>query len=163
MTVIPMKQITGRHVLFMMIGFFCVMLVANGIFVYLALSTFRGLENPNAYQDGVNYNQRIEAAQKQAALGWSHQLVLTSGGALELKLVNSDASPVTGVTVSGEVRRPVGGDKSHSLHFEEMGKGIYRADIGQNIIGNWIVSLEATRSQSAIYRIKERLWLKPNS
>lgn len=167
MTAISMKQLTGRHVLFMLIGFFGVMLMANAIFVYFALSTFRGLENPNAYQDGVNYNLRIEAGQKQAALGWSHEIVANMPEKLELHLFDKNGEPLTGLIVSGALRRPIGELSGELMKFEEAGGGIYRADLKQLEAGNWIVSLEASRMNSygpeILYRIKERLWLKPNS
>jgi hypothetical protein len=36
------KPIAGRHVLLALIGFFGLMLIANGFFVYFALATFSG-------------------------------------------------------------------------------------------------------------------------
>ena len=35
----------GRHVLMSLIGFFGLMLIANGLFVYFALSTFTGSDS----------------------------------------------------------------------------------------------------------------------
>ena len=96
MTATAMKQLTGRHVLFALLGFFGVMLIANGFFIYFALSTYQGLDNPNAYERGVNYNQRIEAAEKQAALGWSHQVVAGDVGKLQVIIRDKTGEPVTG-------------------------------------------------------------------
>jgi len=166
MTATAMKQITGRHVLFALIGFFGVILIANGIFIYFALSTYQGLDNPNAYERGVNYNERIEAAEKQAALGWSHQLV-AGAGKLELRIHDKAGKPVTGLIVSGEIRRAVGEEMGLPLKFEGSADGVYRAEAERVEPGNWIVSLEAARLQSdgleIEYRIKERVWLKPSS
>ena len=168
MTAAAMKQFTGRHVLLILIGFFGLMLVANGIFVYFALSTYQGLDNPNAYERGVNYNQRIEAAEKQAALGWSHQLVAGDTGELEVAIRDRTGQPVTGLIVSGEIRRAVGGEAAGlPLKLESAGDGLYRASAAGAEPGNWIVWLDAARLQGngmeTVYRMKERLWLKPNS
>lgn len=167
MTATAMKQITGRHVLFALIGFFGVMFIANGIFIYLALSTFHGLDNPNAYERGLNYNDRIEAADKQSALGWSHQVVAVGGGELQVSIRDRTGQPVTGLIVSGEIRRAVGDEAGLSLKLESAGNGLYRASAAEAEPGNWIVSLDAARLQGngmeTLYRIKERVWLKPNS
>ncbi len=167
MSVITMKEITGRHVLFGLLGFFGVMLIANGIFIYFALSTFEGVDNPNAYRQGLQYNQRIEAERRQAALGWTHAVSLKTADRLELSIQGPDGKPVTGLVVNGMIRRPVAADAVQQLAFEETGLGLYAARMATLPPGNWIVSLKAVRSrpqgEEMVYRIKERLWLKPNS
>ena len=167
MSDIMMKEITGRHVLFWLLGFFGVMLMANGIFIYFALSTFEGVDNPNAYKQGLQYNQRIEAERRQAALGWTHAVSLKTADRLELSVQGRDGKPVSGLAVNGTVTRPVAADAAQELAFEETGLGVYAANMTALPPGNWIVSLKAIRSrpqgEDMVYRIKERLWLKPNS
>jgi len=167
MTATTMKQITGRHVLFYLLGFFGVMLIANGIFIYFALSTFHGLDNPNSYERGLNYNQRIEAAERQASLGWSHEITLGAAETLEVSFSDKAGKPVNGLIVGGEIRRPVGQEAGQPVKFESVGDGMYRASADGIQPGNWIVSLQASRLHSqgleTVYRMKERLWLKPNS
>ena len=51
-----MKELTGRHVLYMILGFFGVVLLANVVFVYLAMDTFTGLATEGAYVKGLSYN-----------------------------------------------------------------------------------------------------------
>ena len=166
MTVIAVKEITGRHVLIGLLGFFGIMLFVNGIFVYIALSTFNGLENPNAYRDGLHYNQRIAAAERQAALGWSHRLAVGEAGRLEVTIEDKAGKAVSGLAVNGDIRRPVGDGPAQPLAFDEVGSGTYAAKSAGLAPGNWIVSLDARRprggSEPTVYRIKERLWLKPH-
>ncbi len=38
------KEITGRHVLFLMLGFFAVIIATDSFLVYKAISTFGGIE-----------------------------------------------------------------------------------------------------------------------
>lgn len=165
MTAISMKQLTGRHVLFALLGFFGVMLLANGIFLYFALSTFNGLQNPNAYQEGVNYNARIEAARRQDALGWSHSLTLANSGRVEVMIKDGSGGAVSGLSINGTIARPASDRFTHELAFSEAGLGLYRATVENIEPGNWIVSLQAAKtgaSEDPVYRLKERLWLKPN-
>ena len=51
--------IRGGHVLAAMLAFFAVIIVADATLIYKALTTFGGVDNPNAYRQGVAYNQRI--------------------------------------------------------------------------------------------------------
>lgn len=165
MTVTTMKELTGRHVLYSLIGFFGVMLLANGIFLYLAVTTFNGLDTPNAYQEGVNYNERIEAARKQAVLGWSHKLTLTENGRVELLVKDKAGDAVSGLKVSGTIARPVSNSTTQELAFKEVSLGLYAAPADNIDAGNWVITLSAAKSASetdVLYRLKERLWLKPN-
>jgi nitrogen fixation protein FixH len=160
-----MKELTGRHVLMALFGFFGVMLLANGIFLYFAVSTFNGLENPNAYQDGVNYNARIEASRRQAALGWAHEVTLTKDGRLELSMMDRNRAAVSGLKISGTITRPASDLFTRDLEFQEVAPGVYAAPVNDIDSGNWIAALSAADTGSgteAIYRLKERLWLKPN-
>lgn len=167
MTTIRRKEITGRHVLIGLGAFFGAMLIANAIFVYFALSTFQGLDNPNAYEDGLNYNKRIAAAEEQAALGWSHEVSADSAGLIVIAITDEAGSAVTGLSVNGEIGRPVGADGRDPLAFREDAAGIYKARLRAPDPGSWIISANAADGASAnarpVYRIKERLWLKPNS
>ena len=62
-TMKPVRPLTGKHVLAMFIAFFAVVF---GV----ATSTFGGVETDSAYKVGLAYNDQLEAARKQAALGW---------------------------------------------------------------------------------------------
>jgi nitrogen fixation protein FixH len=163
MTTNTMKQLTGRHVLFGLFGFFGVMLLVNGIFLYFALTTFNGLENPNAYQDGVNYNMRIEAERRQATLGWTHEVSLTQGGRLDVSVKDRSGNAVTGLSVIGTLVRPVSDRFAREIELDEVKPGLYAAEVSNIQSGNWIVALSANDTGSDVtYRLKERLWLKPN-
>ena len=158
------RQMHGRHVAFILAGFFGVMLAVNGIFIYLAVTTFNGLEN-DAYQKGLHYNERIRAADRQAALGWSHKLTLAPDGGVLVSVSNRQGAPVSGLSVAGEIARPVADRFTSTLAFRETGPGTYLAPAASLPPGNWMVSLQATRAESpsgqTAYQIKERLWLKP--
>lgn len=69
-TMKPARQLTGKHVLAMFIAFFAVVVTVNMIMFRAATSTFGGVETDSAYKVGLAYNDQLEAARKQAALGW---------------------------------------------------------------------------------------------
>lgn len=69
-TMKPVRPLTGKHVLAMFIAFFAVVIGVNMIMFRAATSTFGGVETDSAYKVGLAYNDQLEAARKQAALGW---------------------------------------------------------------------------------------------
>jgi nitrogen fixation protein FixH len=166
MTAMANKEFTGRHLLIILISFFGVMLAVNAVFIYLALSTFSGLERPSAYQDGLKYNETIEEARAQDALGWSHKVALSPVGRIELTVTGASGEPVPGLAVSGRIERPVATDTRRELVLSEVREGVYAADADGIGPGNWILTLSAAKARpggkDAVYRLKERLWLKPN-
>lgn len=159
------KKLTGHHVLLALFAFFGAMLLANGLFLYFALSTFNGLENPNAYQDGINYNARIEAERRQAALGWTHEVTLSGDGRLALTMKDRKGNALSGLKISGTIMRPASDRFTRELAFQETAPGVYAAQVDGIGSGNWITALSVADSAAgaeAIYRLKERLWFKPN-
>lgn len=70
----PRRGLRGGHVLLVFIGFFVTVFVVNGVMIYEAISTFGGLETPDAYRKGLAYNQRIAEGVAQEQRGWHDTL-----------------------------------------------------------------------------------------
>lgn len=159
-----MRELTGRHVLFIFLGAFGVVFAVNGYMAYQAISTFNGRES-GAYSQGLHYNERIAAATAQAALHWSHRVELSEAGVVQVTLNKETGSPVAGLNLKGEIGRPASSRFTHQLTFTEDKPGVYTASPGVQEAGSWIVALAAMRTRAPdaqpVYRIKERLWLKP--
>ncbi|MEO1193557.1 MAG: FixH family protein [Pseudomonadota bacterium] len=152
------KPWTGRHLLYALLGFFGVMLVANVIFITLALDTFTGVTNKNAYQDGLNYNQRLEAAAAQQALGWTGALTVESGQ-LSLALNDAQGAAVTGLTLQAELRRPTNEIADITLPLQEMLPGVYGAALDLPYKGNWNLMISGQAADGTPFETRTRLWL----
>ncbi len=63
------NEIRGRHVLIAMVAFFGLIALANGIFLYYALTTFGGGEKGSPYRSGLRYNETLAEAAIAAELG----------------------------------------------------------------------------------------------
>ena len=61
------RPLTGRFVLFTLIGFFAVVIGVNGIMMRFAISTLPGTEVDSAYSASLAYQREIAAAQQQNA------------------------------------------------------------------------------------------------
>lgn len=166
------REITGKHVLWGLIAFFGVMFLANGAFVYFAVSSFTGLATENAYRKGLAYNERVAAAERQAASGWRARVDLAPGGdALSLALTDRSGLPVTGLRISAVLGRPATDRFDRALTLRERKPGRYATHLANALSpGQWILRIEAARlppdasapdgGGKVVYRLKRRIWLK---
>ena len=64
------RPLSGRTVLLSLLGFFGIVIAANGALVAFAIGTMPGLETEKPYQAGIGYNAEIAVARAQAGRGW---------------------------------------------------------------------------------------------
>jgi nitrogen fixation protein FixH len=158
------KKLEGKHVLFILFGFFGYMLIANGIFLYVALDTFSGLSTKDAYVKGLNYNAQIEEYETQKARGWHVQLQdsLTGPNKAQLTLDAKDQSGeiLQFDEVSVMVKRPTQSDLDFVVIMAPV-EGQYTVDIDFPVPGNWDVEIYASGGgYEKPYRLEKRLWVK---
>lgn len=154
--------IEGRHVLLALLGFFGIMFLVNGIFLYYAVGTFNGFETRDAYRTGLNYNARIASDEAQASLGW-RPLARYEGeaGRIVVEVRDTRGRAVAGLSVSGEVRRPATDKEDNTVVLAEVSPGRYEAPISL-AAGRWVLSAQAFEGgrSAATFRMKQRLWVR---
>jgi nitrogen fixation protein FixH len=152
--------IKGRHVLLGLIAFFGVMLLANAILLYLAVTTYSGGDTSNAYQKGLHYNATLEAAKLQSERGWRTELAYDDRTRrLILKVLDRTAAPVTGLHVAVSLERPATDRNDRKVALKELGEGIYAAAIDL-APGAWVVAIVSRpgrKGGDSAYRLKQRL------
>lgn len=157
------KRIEGRHVLIALLAFFGVMLLANGIFLYYALGTFNGFETSQAYRKGLTYNTRIAADKIQTSRGWQPVARYEDDkGRLVVEVRDERGRTISGLIVSGEIRRPVTDAADQPVILTEVEPARYAVPV-KLAAGQWILAAEMTgpeASNEAIFRFKQRLWVK---
>ena len=158
------RGLQGRHVLIAVLCFFGTVFLANGIFLYAALSTYTGVVAQEPYRKGLNYNQRIAAGKQQEQLGWNAEVTLTPRAGLDLVLRDTAGAPVSGLFVSGLIGRPSTNERDLEVVLTEVAPGRYGMAVDDLEPGAWLVSLEAkwpaTGATEPVYRLRKRLWLK---
>jgi len=150
----------GRHVLFGLVVFFGVMLIANAALLYLAVSTFSGGDTSNAYQKGLNYNEIVEAAKRQDERGWQSELAYENESRrLMLQIVDKFAAPITGLEVEARLGRPATDKEDRKVELKETGAGVYAATLDL-APGQWVISIASAWDKEggeSAYRLKQRL------
>lgn len=158
--------IRGAHVLWLMLGFFALIITADATMIYNAISTFGGVDNTNAYRDGLAYNQRIARETTQALTGWQDEIeVLHAPPRLRVNLRDRSGAAVTGKRLVATVARPATNRFDLTLPLTELAAGSYEAALPAAHEGSFIVDISAFAAGSLaaepVYQTRRRLWIKP--
>ena len=161
----PPKEwiLTGRFVLFSLLAFFGVIIAVNATMMTLAIKTFSGVDAKNGYETSQNYNKEIAFARQQAERGWVSDVKLEkAGNAVRTQMLLRDASgkPVTGLTVTANLRHPAVRQKDHAVSLTETAPGLYKADEADMASGAWDVSIMAAAGGERVYVSQSRIIVK---
>ncbi|MBT3305036.1 MAG: FixH family protein [Alphaproteobacteria bacterium] len=159
------RPFTGRMALIWVLAFFGVVFAANGALVFFALDSWPGLMTDKAYEEGVAYNQTLDAQAAQARLGWSSTVAFESRGPgtgfLEIRLKDRDNTPVSGVAVRAHFRRPVREGFDVSVILNEIAPGHYGAPVTVSLAGRWYATIKARRKDETVYRMRHEVMVTP--
>lgn len=151
------RELTGRHVLFMLLAFFGVMLSVNVFFTVMAVKSFSGEDVPRSYRQGIEYNKTIERRAAQNALGWSAH-INSAKDKIIIEIRDKEKQPIADLSVSGQLRHPATLSNDQTLEFIQQPNGSYHADIF-GLQGKW--ELEGTaRSETSEFQFEYELWLQ---
>ena len=131
------KPITGRHVLLMLVAFFGIMLIANAVFVVVAVRSFPGEAEKKSYLQGLQFNETLAARAEQKKLGWRAEIVELGRESVEVRLFDEAGAALSGLAVAGDLRRPAFNGADRSLIFDETAAGVYRAEVAPLDLGAW--------------------------
>ena len=123
------------------VAFFLVVLIANLILIYIALSSWTGLETKNHYVKGLKYNEALEGAAAQEKLGWSTRISLDLERGLEgtvsVTVTDKNGNTLSGATVLLKVIRPTHHGYDQDLILAEYAPGRYQTQVVFPLSGNW--------------------------
>lgn len=154
------QKLTGKHVIMYIIGFFVVIFIANGFFIYFAVNTFRGEDNKQSYRQGVEYNKTIAERRKQMALGWNEAIHITADK-MVLTMTNADGKPLSGLNITALFKHPTDLKKDRKLKFAEDLNNNYITNLDADLFGkNWILIIEAKSANGERFKSRNKIWLK---
>ena len=157
------RQLTGRHVLFILLAGFGVVFAVNGVMAWFAIDSFPGLVSKDAYREGLEYNRTIAAREAQEKLGWQVDVAVAGAGttrAVTARFRDRDGHPLSGLRVNAAMVRPVAAGSDRRAVLDETAPGDYRAEIALPSLGNWLLDVEAVRRDGTQWRMERSLWLK---
>ncbi|MFN0262465.1 FixH family protein [Tepidamorphus sp. 3E244] len=163
------RKLTGRAVLGWVIGFFAVIFAANAVFLWLAISSFSGIEETSAYKAGQTFARDRAEASAQAERGWQVSTEIERNGAgasLSLSARDHDGAPLRGIAFTAIFLRPADDGGDHVVTMVEREAGIYRGAVEEIIDGQWMVEItgESIDPQSGeqvrLYKSRNRILIK---
>lgn len=161
------RGLSGWHVLGAMLAFFAVIIIADATMIYKAVSTFGGVDNANAYRDGLAYNERIARETRQSTLGWHESIeVLSDPARLRVSLKDAGGGAPGALRIEATLGRPAVNTLDATLRLAEVTPGVFEAPL-ENALGpgTWIATVRvfAAEGEAAepVYQIRRRLWVAP--
>mgnify|MGYP000259454836 FL=1 len=156
-------RITGRMVLFCLIGFFGLISIANAIMIWLAVSSHTGVVVGSAYKAGGEYQSEIDTARAQAARAWAVEADVTragEGAALDVTIRDADGAPVFGLAVTVRLASNVTADADAVATLSEGEVGRYRGAFETVAPGSWTLMIDADRGDDRVYHSENRVMLR---
>lgn len=116
-------RFTGKHMWMVMIGGFGIVVAVNFYMASLAIGGFHGIVVENSYVASQNFNDWIDEAESDKALGWEATGERGSDGFVTVSTVDVPENAI----LSAELRRPLGEREYASLSFAPQQDGSYRS------------------------------------
>jgi nitrogen fixation protein FixH len=157
------RELTGRKVLVMIVGFFAVVFLVNGVMIHLALKTFPGVQEKQPYERGLAYDREIEEARAQGARGWSADgqfaRISQTQAELTVMLKDRDGEPLRGLEITAHLVSPQSHAQDLDVTLREAAPGEYRVAVAA-ATGTWTVDLVATQQGEQKFRSRNRVSIR---
>ncbi len=157
------RELTGRHVLFCLLGFFGVVFGVNAWLVKAATSTFGGVETTSSYKAGLMFEQDVASAERQDELHWrvDGNLARDNAGdaALEISVRDVSGVPITGLTAHARLAHPADERLDHFIALNRVEAGNFRGQT-QAQSGQWELIVDLYRDGARVFRSRSRVTLR---
>ena len=148
------NQVTGRHVLIWMVMFFGVIIAVNLTLAYFATGTWTGLVVENSYVASQHFNEDLERAEKQKALGWQHEFSLNGQQIMfTLKDKNGRLVPLDSVKI--HAGHPAAEFSDRIIDLNKVVGGNYQAS-NDLPPGEWNIEIRALAADGTDWKVRYR-------
>ena len=143
--------------------FFVVIFAMNGTLIWLATHSWTGLSTEQAYEKGLRYNENLQAARHQAALGWQPRLSVQVVEGFQAEAVveirDAQGAPLTDVDMQAVFQRPTRSGTDFTVPLTASSPGRYHAQFTLPMVGVWDVHLTIRRGED-LFVLDERVMLR---
>lgn len=154
------RSARDRWIPWSIVAGFAVVILVNGIMIYIAVASFTGLQTEEHYKRGLEYNRVLEADRAQEALGWTVGMDVEQIGErrvhVSLQASDSQGNPLNGANVNARLVRPVQAGHDMDVSLVAAGNGTYETDVELPLQGQWDILAQITH-RSGSYRTAKRI------
>jgi nitrogen fixation protein FixH len=127
-----------RHVPWIFVAGFAVVIAVNAIMVWLAVGSFSGLYTPQPRERSLHYNDIIARQTDRDALGWQLQATWQpQDSRLEIAIADAQGQPIGDARLHAELVRPVEKRPPVVVDMAAVDGGRYAATVDLPVRGNW--------------------------
>jgi nitrogen fixation protein FixH len=156
-------ELTGRHVLIWLIGFFGLIFLVNAVLVQAAISTFGGVETTSSYKAGLQFGSEVTKAMRQQDLHWRVEGNLRRGAkddvVLDIDVRDASGNPVNGLSANATFAHPANSRLDRTIALSADGLGHFHG-AGQGHSGQWELIVDFHRGVERVFRSRSRVKLK---
>ncbi|MEL6316836.1 MAG: FixH family protein [Pseudomonadota bacterium] len=139
------RELTGTHVLLILLGAFAVILTANITMIVAATGSFPGLVAKNSFVASQDFNRDAAA---RAGLGWDVAVRYEAGRVVAVVSSETEAA-APAVTIDATIGRPADARTDVALTLTPTGEpGRYAAEIAL-ARGSWRIAIDAQAADGA--------------
>lgn len=142
MTTAAKKPLSGRRVFVYFFMFFLTVAAVDAYFVTSALRTHTGVVTKNPYEKGLAYNEILEEAKAQEALGIQSEITF-SNGELSMTLFDKDNAAIVSAEVTARLSRNMKDIDDINVTLVYMDDGEYTVVVPDLDSGLWTAYLDA--------------------
>lgn len=151
------REFTGRHLAYIMIAFFAVIIAVNATMATIAGTSWTGFVVRNSYVASQEFNDKVAAAREQAALGWEGVLDI-SDGRISATLVDAAGRPVDLESARLVLRNPATDRDDRSIALAARGTAFTAPWAARD--GLWIAELVVTARDGTPWHETRRIVLE---
>ena len=150
------RELTGRHVLAIVVTAFAVIIGVNVFMAWKAVSTFAGLEVKNSYVASQTWDAEQKA---QEALGWTLSSTYDEAAhEMRLTFTGKDGLPVLAQDLSVLIGRPTSNADDQQPDFNrKAGVLVAPVDLGP---GKWVMQVNARATDGTPWRGRLSVFVK---
>lgn len=157
------RVLTGRHVLYLLLGFFGTIFVVNGVLVDAAISTFGGVETLSSYKAGLQFEQEVGLVARQDALHWRVSGTLArdvAGDAvLDVSARDAQGAPLSGLTAEARLAHPANDQLDRVIAVRRVAEGVFHGEAAA-LPGQWELIVDLYRGDARLFRSRSRVTLR---
>ena len=145
-------------------AFFGVIFLANGIMIWSALGSWRGLETESPWAEYAAYEGEVDTAAAERVQSWQVDIEVTPSAngdtRIAVALRNRNGQAVAAGRVRAGFIRPTDEGYDTMAQLSPTGPGTYAADVTLPLAGLWEVRVVAEHDGAKIQR-RKRVNLQP--
>ncbi len=135
---------------YLFFGFFGIVVLVNGVMIWLAITTFSGLETESAYIKGINYNETLAAEARQNELGWQAEIALNRDK-ISVELRDQDGDLLEPQSVVAKLVRPSDSSMDQTVVLNQVAAGQYSANLPPLQQGLWEVRAQIDHANERFF------------